>query len=191
MKRRSKLGLRVIRFGDIQSPNKNPLHFSQRLFALIIAALGFLPNRSLQVVQCISKSAFLRPRTPATRAVLTTTLALLLLPGCVAATKKARTIHERFDYTVCPASPGHYVAMLTCHEIWRDESRGGVHAFLSDPKASALVSLHTNQAALGGGSSLEIGSIESTVSTNAVRAIADSVSQVVSETVSKIIVPKL
>jgi hypothetical protein len=35
MKRRSKLGLRVIRFGDIQSPNKNPLHLSLCLCVLV------------------------------------------------------------------------------------------------------------------------------------------------------------
>jgi len=105
--------------------------------------------------------------------------ALIVLPGCVSAHKKGRTIHERFDYTILQR-PGCYpVALLTRHEIWRDEWTGGGRAFLADPKASELVSLHTNQTALGGSSSLSIGSFQSEVSTNGIRAAGEASSEII------------
>lgn len=105
--------------------------------------------------------------------------ALILLPGCVAAHKKGRTIHERFDYSLVQFPGAQAQAVLTCHEIWRDEWTGGGRAFLADPKASELVSLHTNQTALGGSSTLTIGAFESQVSTNGIRAAGDASSQII------------
>ncbi len=105
--------------------------------------------------------------------------ALIALPGCVSAHKKGRTIHERFDYSILQTPGFAPVALMTCHEIWRDEWTGGGRAFLADPKASELVSLHTNQTALGGSSTLTIGAFESQVSTNGIRAAGDASSQII------------
>lgn len=106
---------------------------------------------------------------------------LLFATGCVSAHKKGRTIHERFDYQIvqepgCPAQ-----ALLTCHEIWEDEFKGGGEAFLADPTASQLVSVHTNQLALGGGSTLMIGSLHSEVSTNGIRAVGDATGEIIQD----------
>jgi hypothetical protein len=153
---------------------------SHRLFALI-AALRFFPKSLTRVVQWVCSPAFpeLLPHTPAVRATLITTLALLILPGCVSAHKKGRTIHEIRDYQIVQC-PGWYPMALLCRdEIWRDEWTGGGRAFLADPKASELVSLHTNQTALGGSSTLTIGAFESTVSTNGIRAAGEASSQII------------
>jgi hypothetical protein len=104
---------------------------------------------------------------------------LVAFSGCVSAHKKGRTIHERYDYAIVQRSDGWAVSLLTCHEIWRDEWKGGGRAFLADPKASELVSLHTNQTALGGSSSLSIGSFQSEVSTNGIVAAGAAGSQII------------
>lgn len=110
---------------------------------------------------------------------LCASVAMLLFSGCVSAHKKGRTIHERWNYSIVQA-PGCYpVALITGHEIWEDEWTGGGRAFLADPKASELVSLHTNQIALGGSSSLSIGAFQSEVSTNGIRAAGDASSQII------------
>jgi hypothetical protein len=151
-----------------------PKNFSLRLFFI---ARGLL----LQVVQCISHPALsdINTRTPAVRATLTTTLALLLLPGCVSAHKKGRTVHERFDYQIVQPPGSEPIALLTRHEIWKDEWTGGGRAFLADPKASQLVSIHTNQTALGGSSTLTIGELQSEVSTNGITAAGAASSQII------------
>jgi hypothetical protein len=103
----------------------------------------------------------------------------MLFSGCVSAHKKGRTIHEIRDYQIVQC-PGWYPMALLCRdEIWRDEWTGGGRAFLADPKASELVSLHTNQTALGGSSTLTIGAFESTVSTNGIRAAGEASSQII------------
>jgi hypothetical protein len=103
----------------------------------------------------------------------------LLFSGCVSARKKGRTIHERFDYQIVQPAGGEAVALLTCHEIWLDEWKGGGRAFLADPKASELMSIHTNQTALGGSSILSIGSFQSEVSTNGIIAAGVASSQII------------
>lgn len=103
----------------------------------------------------------------------------ILLSGCVSAHKKGRTIHERWDYSIVQPTGGTPQGVLTCHEIWRDEWTGGGRAFLSDPKASQLLSIHTNQTALGGSSTLSIGDFQSEVSTNGIIAAGAASSQVI------------
>jgi|GEM_PF-2054003 len=104
---------------------------------------------------------------------------LILLCGCVSAHKKGRTWHERWDYTIAQRPGYDPVTLLTCHEIWQDEWTGGGRAFLADPKASELVSIHTNQTALGGSSTLTIGSIQSEVSTNGIVAAGEASSKII------------
>jgi hypothetical protein len=143
---------------------------------------GAVTDQPEQALSCAAREVNMRKcpalNPPALLCVLCAS-ALILFPGCVSAHKKGRTIHERFDYTITQ-QPGCYAqSLLTCHEIWRDEWKGGGRAFLADPKASELVSLHTNQIALGGSSSLSIGSFQSEVSTNGIRAAGDASSQII------------
>jgi len=156
-------------------------YFSQRLLEFLSSPLRFLANSLQQVVSAISLPAFRSywPHMPAMRvAILTTTLAFLF-SGCVSAHKKGRTIHERFDYEIVQPASGEPVALLKCHEIWEDEFKGGGMAFLSDPTTTQLVSVHTNQIALGGGSTLTVGSFQSQVSTNGIVAVGQAGSQII------------
>lgn len=111
--------------------------------------------------------------------LLTLIFGLSTLCGCVSAHKKGRTIHERYDYSIVQPTGGPPQGVLTCHEIWRDEWTGGGHAFLADPKASQLLSIHTNQTALGGSSTLSIGSFQSEVSTNGIIAAGNATGQII------------
>ena len=157
------------------------LQFFSTSCAYLSAPLRFLANSLQQVVSAITFPAFRTywAHTPAMRlAILTTTLAFAFT-GCVSAHKKGRTIHERFDYQIVEPSAGEPVALLKCHEIWEDEWTGGGRAFLADPKASELASIHTNQIALGGSSSLIIGSIQSDVSTNGIVAAGAATGQII------------
>jgi hypothetical protein len=106
-------------------------------------------------------------------------LTLCFLAGCVSAHKKGRTIHERFDYQIVQPQDAGPVALLTCHEIWEDEWTGGGRAFLADPKASEMMSVHTNQTALGGCSIFSVGSFQSEVSTNGIIAAGAASSQII------------
>lgn len=103
----------------------------------------------------------------------------LLFSGCVSAHKKGRTTHEIFEYQIIQPVNSEPVALLTRHEIWMDEYKGGGAALLSDPTASQLSSAHTNQSALGGASILTIGSLHSEVSTNGILAVGSAGSQFV------------
>jgi hypothetical protein len=106
----------------------------------------------------------------------------ILFTGCVSAHKKGRTIHERWDYQIVQSSGYGPVALPICHEIWRDEWTGGGRALLSDPKASQLLSIHTNQTALGGSSTLSIGDVSSQVSTNGIIAVGNAGGQIIQAT---------
>jgi hypothetical protein len=153
------------------------LKISQRLLENLSSPLRFLR----QVVSAIFLPAFKTnwAHTPAMRfAILTTTLAFLF-SGCVSAHKKGRTIHERFDYQIVQPSTGEPVALLKCHEIWLDEFKGGGVALLTDPSVSAFASFHTNQTALGGGSTFTIGSGQSVVSSNGIIASGEAINQII------------
>jgi len=97
---------------------------------------------------------------------------LLLLGGCVHAGNHSLTTKEIFLYEP-PA--GHTYTALVRHEIYTDSNRGGGSAFFADPRASELTTRHTNQTALGGGRTFSLGSLSSTVSTNAIQATGGAV----------------
>lgn len=56
-------------------------------------------------------------------------------------------------------------------ESWTDRSRGGGTFLFTDPAASQVASGVTNQAALGGAHTFQVGNVSSTITTNAVSAI--------------------
>jgi len=116
---------------------------------------------------------------PIPRRIFLCVLALMLLPGCVSAHKKARITHELKTYQVVQPPGGRPVAVMTRDEIWCDEYTGGGRALLSDPKASELVSNHTNQTALGGNSGLSIGAFQSEVSTNGIVAVGNAAGTII------------
>lgn len=165
-----------------KSEQKPAAFFSRCLEALFPPSPGFLASSLQQVVSAFSFPAFrtLLAHTPAMRsAILTTTLAFIFT-GCVSAHKKGRTIHERFDYQIVqPTNGDDPEALLKCHEIWLDEFKGGGVAFLSDPSVTQFASFHTNQTALGGGSTLTIGSGQSVVSTNGIIASGEAINQII------------
>jgi len=107
---------------------------------------------------------------------ITAAFALLLLAGCASAHKKAETIHEIREFN--PAT-----GKLVKQEIWCDRYHGGGVALLADPRASEIQSAHTNQTALGGGSAFAVGQVESTVNTNAVKAIGETIGNVVEKAI--------
>jgi hypothetical protein len=55
---------------------------------------------------------------------------------------------------------------LVHREIWRDKEGGGGFFLFADPNVQGMVALHTNQSALGGGSSFTAGSLTLVVDTN-------------------------
>lgn len=101
-------------------------------------------------------------------------LALLLLTGCAVVPRGPIVRHS---------SPTHVVERFACRpdglvyretwagERWTDDAFGRGLYFFTDPKLSGLVATHTNQAALGGGSSISSGSISIIVDSNLVPAI--------------------
>lgn len=56
--------------------------------------------------------------------------------------------------------------VLARKETWADNERGGGEFFFTDPGAGELIAIHTNQAALGGGSVFSAGNVTITVDTN-------------------------
>jgi hypothetical protein len=67
---------------------------------------------------------------------------------------------------------------LAYRETWEDKSSGGGTFVFTDPQASQLSFTKTNQSGLGGSRSVTIGSIQSTITTNAVAAITSAGSAV-------------
>jgi hypothetical protein len=55
---------------------------------------------------------------------------------------------------------------LTCRETWRDSEKGGGQFLFTDPSVQAMVALHTNQTALGGGSLFSAGTVTINVDSN-------------------------
>ena len=86
------------------------------------------------------------------------------LAACVTSHKKEYLVHELWTYSET-GNP-------TRHEVWSENHHGGGTALLADPVATQIASYHTNQSALGGASSFTVGSIQSTVSSNAAAIIA-------------------
>lgn len=86
------------------------------------------------------------------------------------------------DYSViAPAGtnqPGFFAGLvnrprrfLAYREEWLDSSAGGGTFVLTDPEATALAFARTNQSGLGGSRSVTVGSLKSTITTNAIGAI--------------------
>lgn len=73
------------------------------------------------------------------------------------------------DFSFWSARPHVFVAS---REEWRDESRGGGTFMFTDPVASQISSVVTDQTALGGSHNFGVGSVSSTISSNAVQAIS-------------------
>jgi hypothetical protein len=87
--------------------------------------------------------------------------ALCIAAGCASDHRRAATLHslETFD--------PRYTGGLVAREVWSDSERGGGIFLLTDPGAVNLIAMHTNQTALGGGSTFSAGSLEVRVDSNA------------------------
>ena len=90
----------------------------------------------------------------------------LALAGCVGVHKKSCSTETVRDYITRTNSAGNLVAVLSREEIRTDVYRDGGTALFADPKASELKTSHRNQTKLGGGSTLNVGELSSSVSTN-------------------------
>lgn len=93
--------------------------------------------------------------------------AFCLLPGCACPRRLSESTHDAWSYT-------NRADGLIRHEQWRDAEGGGGIFVFTDPKVSAMLAVHTNQAAIGGGSLFSAGSITIVVDTNIVPAITAS-----------------
>lgn len=84
----------------------------------------------------------------------------LILCGCASEHRRgdSRYTLERFD----PSISGGLVSRQT----WSDSERGGGTFLFTDPTVLNLVAVHTNQAAVGGGSYFTAGTVETHVDTN-------------------------
>lgn len=141
---------------------------------------GAVTDQPEQALSCAAREVITRKRAALHFSLcLCASVAMLLFSGCVSAHKRARTMHEIYQYQIVQPPAGQPVALLSRREIWMDEFTGGGHAFLADPKASQLVSIHTNQIALGGYSTLSIGAFQSEVSTNGILAAGQASSQII------------
>jgi hypothetical protein len=87
----------------------------------------------------------------------------ILLPlaflGCACPHRKAESSH--LDETFVGRVDG-----LVRRETWRDAEQGGGQFFFTDPAAGQLFASHTNQSALGGGSTFSAGTVSITVDSN-------------------------
>ena len=61
---------------------------------------------------------------------------------------------------------------VASRETWTDKAKGGGTFVFTDPAASQVSSVVTDQTALGGAHNFGVGSVSSTISSNAVQAIA-------------------
>ena len=64
------------------------------------------------------------------------------------------------------------ITFLASKEEWTDTSKGGGTFLFTDPKASQVSSVSANQTAIGGSHNFGVGDVSSTISSNAVSAIA-------------------
>ena len=81
------------------------------------------------------------------------------LLGCASPHRAAVTTHvaERFD--------GRPDGMFM-RETWTDSEKGGGFFLFADPNVQGMAAVHTNQTALGGGSSFTAGSLTLVIDTN-------------------------
>lgn len=90
----------------------------------------------------------------------------LFFGGCACPHRRAQTWHTIWNYQPVTNAAGEVVSLLVRRENWGDSERGGGEFFLADPAAGQLSAFHTNQAALGGGSSFSAGTMTIVVDTN-------------------------
>jgi hypothetical protein len=91
--------------------------------------------------------------------VLSVLFVVSLLSGCACPHRKAVTTHTVESFRGRPDG-------LVSREEWRDSEGGGGFFLFADPNVQGMTALHTNQAALGGGSSFTAGSLTLVVDTN-------------------------
>lgn len=84
---------------------------------------------------------------------------LLLCAGCACPSRMALTTRTVDHYTNRPDG-------LILRETWLDKEKGGGLFLFTDPNVQGMSAVHTNQAALGGGSSFVAGSLTLVVDTN-------------------------
>ncbi len=83
----------------------------------------------------------------------------LLWQGCACPRRDAETSHSVEWFRDRPDG-------LVRREVWRDKEAGGGLFLLTDPAVQQMTALHTNQAALGGGSLFSAATAAVTVDTN-------------------------
>lgn len=118
-------------------------------------------------------------------ALLFTMAAALYCCGCASAHKKSDSTHELWEYNVV-TNGGKAQSLLSRHEVWRDYHKGGGTAVFADPKASAISSSFTNQSALGGASTFNVGELNSVVSDKGIDAAGGAAGKVIGEAVKAI-----
>ena len=84
----------------------------------------------------------------------------LIFPGCACPHRKAESRHTADYYE--SREDG-----LIEHDEWIDTERGGGLFLFADPTVQSLTAIHTNQTALGGGSSFITGKMNSIMDSNA------------------------
>jgi hypothetical protein len=90
----------------------------------------------------------------------------LILSSCACPHRKAVTTH-----TVEMFMPDRADGLVS-REIWHDEERGGGFFLFTDPDITSMAVIHTNQTALGGGSTFTAGPMTVIVDSNLAPAIA-------------------
>lgn len=86
------------------------------------------------------------------------------LCSCASPRRTALATHVQERFTGRPDG-------LFERDTWRDKESGGGWFLFADPNVQGMVALHTNQAALGGGSSFIAGSLTLVVDTNTAQII--------------------
>ncbi len=94
-------------------------------------------------------------------ALLAASVAILLSAGCACPHRKAISLHTVEVFNADLRCDG-----LVARETWRDQEGGGGWFLFADPNVQGMAALHTNQAALGGGSAFTAGSLTLVVDTN-------------------------
>jgi hypothetical protein len=86
--------------------------------------------------------------------------------GCACPHRQAQTSHTIWSYAAVTNREGTIESVLVRRETWADSERGGGEFFFTDPGAAQLLAVHTNQAALGGGSTFSAGNVSVAVDSN-------------------------
>ena len=85
--------------------------------------------------------------------------AAICFSGCASPRRSALSLHTTEHFTGRPDG-------LIQRDTWRDSESGGGFFLFADPNVQGMVALHTNQSALGGGSSFTAGSLTLVIDTN-------------------------